>query len=168
MLTENVNTPVQKLFRVTHEVLRNFDIEKRSHSLVMSRSNWHSKWKKKPFNIDICTHPDDKSDINIRFYDTWIQTIISRLFRRICVQQFWRRTRVFPHMAMCNKRSKVLLDHMNFQLFDHLSQQCCRLYRLLLNGPLTFREAIAIKIKNPNRPAGRRERLRARLRMRAI
>lgn len=78
------------------------------------------KIKKKPFNIDICTHPDDKSDINIRFYDTWIQTIISRLFRRICVQQFWRRTRVFPHMAMCNKRSKVLLDHMNFQLFDHL------------------------------------------------
>lgn len=49
-----------------------------------------------------------------------------------------------------------------FSIIRSPFQQCCRLYRLLLNGPLTFREAIAIKIKNPNRPEGRRERLRAR------
>ena len=49
-----------------------------------------------------------------------------------------------------------------FSIIRSPFQQCCRLYRLLLNGPLTFREAIAIKIKNPNRLEGRRERLRAR------
>lgn len=49
-----------------------------------------------------------------------------------------------------------------FSIIRSPFQHCCRLHRLLLNGPLTFREAIAIKIKNPNRPEGRRERLRAR------